>query len=412
MIKKLFIVLLLGFSSGIPLSLVSSTLQAWFADAGLSIWITSSLSLVSLPYLFRFLWAPFLDRYRILALGRRRGWIFGMQILLVLGLHAMTWFTPQASPWAMATLSFVLAIFSATQDAAIDAQRVEYLPSDYYGLGASLASTGYRMGMLLSGGVALVIAQSYGWIIAYRVMTVGLIIGMVAILWSTEPKKSVSKSDIVTTYKDALQDLLERPDVLFLLFFILFYKLGEVFTTSVSGIVMPFLIQGLGFSLATIGYVNKIWGAVALVVGGIVGGTVMLRISLYQALFWFGLLRAITNALFILLAIVGKNLFLFSIAVMSDNFAAGMGSTALVALIMSVVNQKFTATQFSILVCIAGVPRVFSGPIGAFLQSHYGWVGLYIIAFLLSLGFIPFLQRVRGQPCFQVKKHTHNKSRA
>lgn len=412
MIKKLVIVFVLGFSSGIPLSLVSSTLQAWFADAGLSIWITSSLSLVSLPYLLRFLWAPFLDRYRLFALGRRRGWIFGTQILLVLGLHAMTWFTPQLSPWPMAILAFILAMFSATQDAAIDAQRVEYLPGEYYGLGASLASTGYRMGMLFSGGMALVIAQNYGWIITYQVMTIGLIIGMLAVLWSTEPQINSRESGIVTTYKDALHDLFGRQDVLFFLVFVLFYKLGEVFTTSISGIVMPFLIQGLGFSLATIGYVNKIWGTVALIVGGILGGIAMLRISLYRALLWFGLLQTITNALFIVLAIVGKNVLLFSVAVMSDNFVAGMGSTALVALIMSYVNQKFTATQFSILVCIAGLPRVFSGPIGAFLQSHFGWVGLYMIAFFLSLGFIPFLYRLRRQPCFQMKKHSYNQSRA
>lgn len=396
MIKKLFIVFLLGFSSGLPLSLVSSTLQAWFADAGLSIWITSSLSLISLPYLFRFLWAPFLDRYRFLALGRRRGWILSMQILIVVGLHVMTWFTPQASPWTMAILSFILAVFSTTQDTAIDAQRVEYLPSEYYGLGASLASTGYRIGMLLSGGIGLILAQHYGWIIAYRVMSVGLFIGMLATLWSNEPQLSnTESSSIIGTYRDSLHDLLNRSDIIYFCIFVLLFKLGEVFTTSISGIIMPFLIQGLGFSLDTIGYVHKIWGTLALILGGIVGGAAMLRLSLYRALLTFGLLQALTNILFIILAIAGKNLYLFSIAVISDNFAAGMGSTALVAVLMSFVNQKFTATQFSILVCIAGLPRVFSGPIGAFLQVHFGWVGLYCIAFFLSLLFVPFLQRLR-----------------
>lgn len=412
MLKKLLIVFLLGFSSGLPLSLVSSTLQAWFADAGLSIWVTSSLSLISLPYLFRFLWAPFLDRYRILALGRRRGWILSMQILLVLGLHIMTWFTPQVSPWTMAVLSFVLAVLSTTQDTAIDAQRVEYLPNEYYGLGASLASTGYRIGMLFSGGIALILAQHYGWIITYRMMSAGLVIGMLATLWSTEPKKPNTGSSIVETYHDSLRDLLNRPDIIYFCLFVMLFKLGEVFTTSISGIIMPFLIQGLGFSLDTIGYVHKIWGTLALILGGIVGGTAMLRLSLYRALLAFGLLQTITNFLFIILAIAGKNLYLFSIAVISDNFAAGMGSTALVALLMSFVNQRFTATQFSILVCIAGLPRVFSGPIGAFLQVHFGWVGLYCIAFFLSLLFVPFLQRIRWQPCFQVKKHTHNQPRA
>lgn len=396
MLKRLFVVFLLGFSSGLPLCLVSSTLQAWFADTGMSIWITSFLSLVGFPYLLRFLWAPFLDRYSILLLGRRRGWIIGMQILLILGLSIMTWFTPTTSPWLMVILAGSLALFSATQDAAIDAQRVEYLPNAYYGLGASLSSTGYRLGMLLSGGVALIIAQKYGWIVAYRLMIFGLLIGMFAAWWSAEPTTTNKDPDIAHTYKEALQDVLGRPAAWIFLLFILFYKLGEVFTTSISGIVMPFLIHGLGFSLENIGYVNKIWGTIALITGGIIGGTAMLRISLYHALFWFGLLQAITNILFIMLAIVGKNLVLFSIAVMSDNFAAGLGSTALVACIMSFVNQKYTATQFSILMCIAGLPRVLSGPIGAFLQAHYGWVGLYCIAFLVSLGFIPFLIRLKN----------------
>lgn len=408
MFKKLLIVLLLGFSSGLPLSLVSSTLQAWFADAGLSIWITSSLSLISLPYLFRFLWAPLLDRYKILALGRRRGWIFAMQVLLMIGLHMMTWFTPTASPWTMASLAFILAFFSATQDAAVDAQRVEYLPREYYGLGASIFSTGYRAGMLLSGGFALVIAQKYSWVIAYRVMSIAFIIGMFATLWSTEPQKPSVDKDVIHTFIEPIQELVTRSGILPFCLFILLYKLGEVFTTSISGVVMPFLIQGLGFSLDTIGYVNKIWGAFALILGGLVGGVLMLRLSLYRALLYFGLLQAITNLMFIFLAIAGKHLGLFIAAVISDNFAAGMGSTALVAVIMGFVNQKFTATQFSILVCIAGLPRVFSGPIGAFLQSHYGWIGLFIIAFFLSLMFIPFLQHLRRYPWLKMKKHAHN----
>ncbi|MGV3739672.1 MAG: AmpG family muropeptide MFS transporter [Gammaproteobacteria bacterium] len=408
MFKKLLIVFLLGFSSGLPLSLVSSTLQAWFSDAGLSIWITSSLSLIGLPYLFRFLWAPLLDRYKISSLGRRRSWIFSMQVLLMIGLHLMTWFTPSISPGIMASLAFVLAFFSATQDAAIDAQRVEYLPSEYYGLGASLCSTGYRLGMLLSGGIALVIAQKYSWIIAYRVMSIALLIGMFATLWSKEPQKGSPDSDALHSFIDPIRELVTRSGILPFCFFILLYKLGEVFTASISGIVMPFLIQGLGFSLATIGYVNKIWGALALISGGLLGGALMLRLSLYRALLYFGLLQALTNLIFVFLAIAGKHLGLFIVAVISDNFAAGMGSTALVAVIMGFVNQKFTATQFSILVCIAGLPRIFSGPIGAFLQSQYGWTGLFIIAFFLSLLFIPFLQHLRRYPWLRMKKHTHN----
>lgn len=399
--QKLAIVFVLGFSSGLPLALLSSTLQAWFAQAGVSLMLTSSLSLMSLPYLLRFLWAPFLDRYQLLPLGVRRGWICSMQILLIFGVQVIVEFQPNISPGIMAVLALVLAIFSATQDTAIDAHRIEYLPPKYYGLGASLANTGYRLGMLLSGGFALVIAQNYGWIFAYRIMSAALMVGVLAILWSKEPSKSIaSKSGVLDNFIDPVKDLLNRSDILSFCSFVLMFKLGGVFTTAVSGMVMPFLIQGLGFSLATIGYIYKIWGTVALIVGGIVGGVVMLRMNLYRALLYFGLIQGLTNLFFVGLAWFGKNLVLLSIAVITDNFAAGMGSTALVALIMRFVNQKFTATQFSILAGIAGLPRIVSGPIGAGLQSHFGWVGLYSLAFLLSFLFVPLLFKIKPQLAF------------
>ena len=397
MLKKIIIVFLLGFSSGLPLSLLSSTFQAWFSDAGLSIWMISSLSLITLPYIFRFLWAPFLDRYQILSLGKRRGWICVMQILIIIGLNAMTFFNPKVSPGIMIFLAFILAVFSATQDAAVDAHRVEYLPQNYYGLGASLATTGYRIGMLLSGGIALLIAQNFGWIMTYRLMSAILIVGVLAIFWSPEPTKiDSSHHGCLESFAAPIQDLISRPDILWFSAFILLFKLGEVFTTSVSGIVVPFLIQGLGFSLATIGYVNKIFGTIALIIGGIVGGGLMLRVNLYRALLYFGLLQAVTNLLFVCLALSGKNITILSIAVIADNFASGMGSIALVALIMRFVNLNYTATQFSILICIAGLPRVFSGPIGAYLHTQYGWIGLYTVAFFLSFLFIPFLYKIES----------------
>lgn len=159
---------------------------------------------------------------------------------------------------------------------------------------------------------------------------------------------------------------------------------------------MPFLIQGLGFSLSTIAYVNKIAGVCAILLGGLVAGLVLLRWSLYRALLIFGLLQAVTNALFILLAVVGKNVFIFSLAVVCDNFAAGMASTALVAYFMQLVDKRFTATQFSILVALSTLPRILSGPIAALLQASFGWVGLYISAFFLAFAFLPFLKKMHS----------------
>lgn len=395
--KRLVIIFLLGFSSGLPLALVTSTLQAWFADCGMPVLATGMLSLVGLPYIYRVLWGPLLDRWSPLSLGLRRSWILLMQICLLLGFNAMAFFSPNHSAQILAFLAFMLAIFSATQDAAIDAHRTEFLPYSEHALGASLATFGYRLALFIAGGLALVLASNFGWATTYRFMSLLMIAGIIATLWSTEPpaSKGITRTSLISAFIAPLRDLSSRPGVIPLIIFILFYKLGEAFTTTTSGIVMPFLIQGLGFSLDTIGYVNKMMGISSILLGGLAAGILLMRWPLYQALFCFGLLQAFTNLLFVVLAMVGKNLTLFAVAVVCDNFAAGMASTALVALFMRLVNKQFTATQFSLFVAIATLPRVLSGPIAALLQMSLGWVGLYQLSFILALGFIPFLIMIK-----------------
>lgn len=399
MIKRFLIVFILGFSSGLPLALVSTTLQAWYADVGMSLAATGMLSLLSFPYVYRFLWTPILDRYPLIAaFGKRRSWILSCQLLLCAGFNLMAWFSPLTSPVCLASLAFLMASLSATQDACIDAHRTEFLLPKEYGLGASLAMVGYRLALIVAGGLALIIAQYAGWAMAFRTMGCLMLLGVVATLWSPEPSIPLkNQTSLTTAFIEPAKNLMTRPNILLFCVFVLCYKFGEAFTTSTSGIMMPFLIQGIGFSLETIAYVNKILGVIAIIAGGLVGGIVLLRCSLFRALLLFGLFQALTNVLFILLATNGKNIGLFALAVVSDNFAAGMGSTAVVALFMSMVDHRYTATQFSILVAIATLPRVFSGPLGAFLQSNLGWVGLYQVSFVLSLVFIPFMIMLRQQ---------------
>ncbi len=395
--KRLLIVFILGFSSGLPLSLVSSTLQAWFAQSGMSIFATGMLSLIGIPYIIRVVWGPLVDRYPIFSLGKRRSWILLMQGLLLVGFNLMAWCSPNTSPGLMGLLAFILASCSATQDMAIEAHRTEYLLMQEHGLGASFAVFGYRLALLFSGGLALIIAQHFGWALAYQIMGLLMIVGMVATLLSPEPSKPIVKqSSFVDSFVLPVKELLSRPHIASLVLFIIFYKLGEAFTTTTSGIVMPFLIQGLGFSLDTIGYVNKMMGIGAVLFGGLTSGIILVRCALYRSLLMFGLIQALTNLLFVVLAIVGKNLTLFAVAVVFDNFAAGMGSTAMVALLMRLVDKRFTAAQFSMLAVLSTIPRVFSGPIAALIQSWVGWVGLYQISVLLALGFIPFLIRIRN----------------
>ncbi|KTD24366.1 beta lactamase induction signal transducer AmpG [Legionella lansingensis] len=396
--KRLLIIFLLGFSSGLPLALISGTLQAWYADAGMSVLATGMLSLISLPYAYRMFWGPLLDRYSLLPIGRRRSWMLIMQLALLVGFNVLAWFSPQTSPEVMALLALALACFSATQDMAIDAHRVEYLPIAEHGLGASMATFGYRLALLIAGGLALVTAKYLGWAFTYRLMGFLMLPGILATLWSVEPSSQlITQTSLVKSFIAPVKDLFARRGVIPLLLFILFYKLGEAFTTTTSGIVMPFLIQGIGFSLDTIGYVNKMIGISSILLGGLAAGLILMRYSLFSSLMAFGLLQAVTNILFVLLAMVGKNLTMFAIAVVCDNFAAGMGSTALVALFMRLVNRSFTGTQFSLLVAISSLPRIFSGPFAAMVQMSLGWVGLYQLAFILALGFVPFLILIKEQ---------------
>ena len=368
--KRLFIVFLLGFSSGLPLSLLTTTLQAWYSVSGMSVLATGMLSLVGLPYLYRMFWGPILDRYALCPLGRRRSWMLLTQLMLLLGFNGFAWLSPIESPQWMAFFALILALISATQDIAVDAQRTEFLPIHEHGMGASLAVFGYRIGLLVSGGMALVLAQHIGWATTYRLMGAAMLIGVFATLWSDEPRVAPQAPvSLMQSYITPLKDLLSRSYFLPLILFILFYKLGEAFTATTSGIVMPFLIHGLGFSLETIGYINKILGMSAILVGGLTAGFLLMRWSLYRAL--------------------------LAVAVTCDNFAAGMGSTALVALLMRLVNQQFTATQFSVLVAIASIPRVFSGPFAGLIQLKMGWIGLYELSFILALGFMPFLWMIR-----------------
>ncbi|MCH9755627.1 MAG: MFS transporter [Gammaproteobacteria bacterium] len=402
MYKRLLIVFLLGFSSGLPLALLGGTLQAWFAASGASVMTTGLLSLIGFPYIYRFLWSPLLDRFSLFKLGKRRSWVLSMQVCLLVGFNLLAWCSPVTSPGLMAFIGLCLAVCSATQDIGIDAHRTEYLKPEEHGLGASFAVCGYQLAMLLSGGLALIMAYHLGWAATYRLMGFLMCVGMFVIVWSPEPSSAALEqhTGVFESFVAPAKALVKRPGIIVMLFFILFYKLAEAFTTNYSGIIMPFLIQGMGFSLDVIGYVNKVVGVGAILVGGLLAGLLLTRWSLYRSLWVFGLFQTLSHLLFVVLAISGKNTVLFAIAVVFNNLAAGMGTTTLVAFFMRWVDKRFTATQFSILVGVSSLPRVFSGPIGGGLQHYLGWVGLYEVTFVLTLSFVPFLILMRRAGVF------------
>lgn len=376
-------ILFLGFASGLPLALSGGTLQAWFASENISIVTIGLLTLVGQPYVYKFLWAPLLDRYIPPFLGRRRGWIAIMQLGLAIAIGAMAFGDPKTHGFTLALLALIVASLSATQDISIDAYRTDILPTHERGIGASFTMIGYRIAMIISGGLALIFADHHGWQMTYLVMAL-LMLCMVPVTFLSREPEYLSAGTL--TFKQSIvqpfQDFLSRPEAKWCLLFLVLYKLGDAFTVSLSS---AFLIKNLHYSLSVVGSVNKIVGIAASIIGGLAGGILLMRLNLYRALLYFGLGQALCSFLFMWLAIIGQNMILLSTTVFADNFFSGMSAVALIAFITSLCNKKFSATQFALFSAIASLSRVFVGPFAGISAKMLGWPHFFFISFFVSV---------------------------
>lgn len=381
---RLLVLFLLGFSSGLPFCLVGSTLQAWFSVNAFSVMTVGMLGLIGQPYIYKFFWAPLFDRYAIGHLERRRGWIFLLQAGLILLFLFSSFFNPGESPWLIASIALIIAFFSASQDTVIDAYRTEILPEKERGLGASFAVAGYRIGILISGGLALIIAQYCGWAFTYRLMAVFMLLGVIGNYFAPLVKHEKNQQPEKINLWLSLKAFFHQENAWLFILFIFLYKLAEAFTSTNSSLIIPFLIQTLHFDLASVGLVNKIGGIIAATTGSVVAGVIMLRWTLFRALFVFGIVQAFSVLFFLNLAIHGNNMVLLTLAVVMDNLAVGMSTTALLALMMSLCEQRFTATHFAFLSAVAALPRMIAGPVGGLLQSIIGWKWLFLCVFFAA----------------------------
>jgi PAT family beta-lactamase induction signal transducer AmpG len=372
---RIFAVLLMGFSSGLPLALTGSTLQAWFSKAGVNIVTIGALTLVGMPYTFKFLWAPILDRFVPPFLGRRRGWLLIAQIGLSLTLFIITFFSPETQPKVMGVIALVIAFLSASQDIAYDAYRTDILIPSERGLGAAAVTLGYRVAMLVSGGLALILADYVGWQLTYQIMA-GLMLALsIGTLFAPDATSLVATpKTFFTAIIEPFKDLLQRERIYYILLFIILYKIGDALALS---LMSNFLLNSLNFSLTDIGLVFKTVGLLATILGAIVGGMILIRVNLFQALFWFGLFQAFSNLMFMLLAVVGKSYFLMVLSIFIEQFCSGMSTAALVVFLMSLCDLRYTATQYALLSALTALGRVFLGPIAALMVEHLGWTSFY-----------------------------------
>lgn len=489
---RLFVVTILGFASGLPLALTGTAIQAWLSVDNIDVATIGFFSLVGVPYTFKFLWAPLMDRFEPPFVGRRRGWLFISQVSIAAALFLLSQISPSKETEFFALIAVLIAFLSASQDVVIDAYRTDILLKTERGLGSSLSVFGYRMAMILSGGVALIWADQMAgngmsWPEIYRVMSLIFISIAVfsALFIPSVPKESVAPTSNATrdligfvavviavvigyqvttriftpwmdyllngsadpaqkkwadlcslllgiiftlplawwasqkakfeTLNTSLQNYFSMKGASQFLLMIILYKLGDAFAGS---LLTPFLLKGALFSQAEIGVVNKVIGIWLTIVGALLGGAIMTKWGLYRSLFIFGILQMLSNLGFWLLAIKGQGVWgsftlpqfdiviitlkessnvdiLLLAAVGFENITGGMGTAAFVAFLMSLCNQKFTATQYALLSAFAAIGRVWVGPFSGVLSESIGWPNFFLFSTVMAIPGILMLTRMK-----------------
>ncbi len=369
--RRLVVLILLGFASGLPLFLTGSTLKAWMTDEGLSLGTIGLFSFVTLPYSLKVLWAPFLDRYALPGLGRRRGWLLAMQGAMALALVLLARTQPHLDLLRVVVLALAVAVASATFDIAVDAWRAEALEQKQLGIGNSIHIAAYRVAMLVSGGLALILAQAFGWRTTYLGMAVLTVLGMAG-TWLAQNTDAVAQAP--RTLREAitgpLKDLLQRKGIGYLLAFAVFYKLGDWLAESMT---IPFLLRGMGFSKMQIGSVQKTTAMVAIILGGLIGGWMLTRMSLRKALWICGFVQAGSILGFWAISLLGRHLPLLVAANTLENLAYGMGGSAFAALLMGSCNRSYTGTQYALFSALMALPRTLFAGMTGFMAEAYGW---------------------------------------
>ena len=378
----MLVALVMGFACGLPLLLTMSVLQAWMTDAGVDLTVIGMMALVGLPYTLKFLWAPFLDRFTLPFLGRRRGWMLLAQIALTASIASLGQSDPTQNPWLLAFAAFLVTFFSASQDIVVDAYRREDLSDEELGLGSSLYINGYRVGMLLASGGGLIMADHMDFSMVYLILAGCMLPGLLTTLLAPEPETPAGTPRTMGEAIVApLVEYFSRKDALWILVFILLYKVGD---TMASAMTTPFYLD-IGFSKSEIGAVVKLFGFWATIAGGLAGGIMMLRLGINRCLWIFGFLQAASTAGFALLANVGYSVPLLSGVIAFENLSSGMGTAAYAAFMASITNKKFTATQYALLTSLMGIPRVLASAPTGFLVKNVGWETFFIACALIAI---------------------------
>jgi PAT family beta-lactamase induction signal transducer AmpG len=390
---KMAILLLFGFSSGLPFYLTSKTLQAWMTTAHVDLATIGFFSLVTLPYSLKFVWAPVMDRYIPPFLGRRRGWVLITQILLLLSIAAMALHDPARGLQMLAINAIAITFFSASQDISLDAYRTDVLQDREMGAGAAVFVLGYRIAMISTGALAFFLADRIQWPAVYAVLSMLLVVGIVTTFIAPEPVLSdAPPKTLVEAVVLPFADFFQRvgPRAVLVLLFIVVYKYSDSLAGSMT---TPFLLQA-GFSQSEVGAVFLGVGVIATIAGVVVGGAMIGKVGINRALWIFVVFQGLSNLTYYGLSLSGKNHAFMVAAIITENFGLGLVSAVMTAYIMEMCNKRFTATQFALLSSLMAASRdILVAPAGKLVEST-GWPGFFLITVAMAippLVLLPFI---------------------
>ena len=382
--KRMLICIFTGFSSGLPLYILVSLLPAWLRSEGVNLKAIGLFALINLPFTWKFLWAPFFDRY-IPPLGRRRGWLLISQVLLLLSIPVFGAFNPKFDIWTIAYLASVVAFFSASQDIVLDAYRRELLLDVELGLGNAIHVNAYKIAGLVPGSLSLILADHLPWSSVFLITALFMLPGIVMTIFVKEPAlNSGAPKTLRAAVTEPFQEFIARrgwQSALLILAFIFFYKLGDSMATALA---TPFYLD-MGFSKTEIGLIAKNAGLWPSVIGGILGGMWMLKLGINRALWLFGAVQMLAILGFVLLAAVGHNPLVLGLVIGVEALGVGLGTAAFVSYIAHTTHPLYTATQFALFTSLAAVPRTFANAATGYLVEDLGWKNFFIFCFFAAI---------------------------
>lgn len=388
--KKMALCLSLGFASGMPLFVVLTLLGAYLRKEGVNLKEIGLFSLIMIPYTWKFVWSPLVDRYNLFHLGRRRSWMLISQIAVFFSIFLLGQFSPKTSLSVIAVVSVILSFASATQDIVIDAYRREILTDRELGLGTSLFITASRASSLVPGGLSLVIAQFLSWSDVFFITAAFMLPALVVTFFIKEPETINAPRNLRQAIIEPFREFKDRrglKSMFLIILFVFCYKLGDSMATALA---TPFYID-LHYDLLTIGLVAKNAGLWSMLIGGILGGVIMLKTGINKALWYFGFGQLITILGFVILAYEGigsdtaPSVFLLAFVIIAECLGAGLGTSAFVAFLSAQTNKTYAATQFALLTSLSAVPRTFCNATTGYIVEFMGWENFFIFCTVLAI---------------------------